>query len=147
MRQKFTIGVFGIIKDNKNRVLLCLRSDYDIWNLPGGSLEDGETPWEGVIREVKEETGLRVRVIKLTGIYSKPHKNEIIFCFECKIINGKLTLNDEARDIKYFSFDKIPKNTIKKHIERIEDFFKKDKNIILKIQTGTSSLKNAKKLQ
>lgn len=146
MRQKFKIGVFGIIKDSKNRVLLCLRNDYDVWNLPGGGLENGETPWQGVIREVKEETGFNVGIVRLIGIYSKPNKNEIIFCFECKIKNGKLTLNDEARDIKYFSIKNIPKNTIKKHIERIKDFYKKEKDVILKIQKGQSSLKLAKRI-
>ena len=56
MKSTFTIGVFGIIRDEQNRVLLCLRNDYDLWNLPGGTLEQGESPWQGVIREVKEET-------------------------------------------------------------------------------------------
>lgn len=58
----FKIGVFGIIIDEQNRVLLCHRRDYDLWNLPGGGLEKNEAPWEGVVREVKEETGLRVKV-------------------------------------------------------------------------------------
>jgi ADP-ribose pyrophosphatase YjhB (NUDIX family) len=146
MRQKFTIGVFGIIKDSKNRILLCLRNDYDLWNLPGGGLEKGETPWEGVVREVREETGFNVRIIKLIGIYSKPDKNEVVFSFECKIINGKLTLNNEAKDIQYFSLNRIPKNTVKKQVERIEDFLKKNKKLVLKIQTGQSSFKKAKKL-
>jgi ADP-ribose pyrophosphatase YjhB (NUDIX family) len=39
MKSVFTIGVFGIIRDEQNRVLLCLRNDYDLWNLPGGALE------------------------------------------------------------------------------------------------------------
>ena len=60
MRQEFKISVFGIIKNEENRVLLCLRNDYNIWNLPGGGLEKGETPWQGIIREVKEETGLNI---------------------------------------------------------------------------------------
>ncbi|MFA5994556.1 MAG: NUDIX domain-containing protein, partial [Parcubacteria group bacterium] len=72
MKQAFTIGVFGIIRDEKNRVLLVLRQDYDLWNLPGGGLEKGESPWQGVVREVKEETGLDVEVVRLAGIYSKP---------------------------------------------------------------------------
>jgi len=145
MKQKFTIGVFGIIKDGKNRVLLCLRNDYDLWNLPGGGLEKGETPWEGVVREIKEETGLNIKILRLIGVYSKPDKNEIVFSFECKIISGKLTLNKEAREIKYFSLNRIPKNTVKKQVGRIQDFFKKEKNPVLKIQMGPSSLSGLKK--
>lgn len=140
MKQSFTIGVFGIIRDRENRILLCLRNDYDLWNLPGGGLEKGETPWQGVIREVKEETGLDVEIIQLAGIYSKPEKDEIIFSFECKVIGGKITLNEEARDIQYFSFSKIPKNTSLHQVERIQDLLENKDGILLKVQTGKSSL-------
>jgi len=139
MKQTFTIGVFGIIRDEQNRVLLCLRNDGDFWNLPGGGLEKGESPWQGVIREVKEETGLDVKVLRLIGIYSKPEKDDIVFSFECKIVGGKITLNDEAKNIQWFSFPEIPKNTFPKHIERIEDLLKKEGGLIMKIQTGKSS--------
>ena len=134
MKQTFTIGVFGIIKDDKNRVLFCLRNDYDLWNLPGGGLENDESPWQGVIREVKEETGLTVEVVRLIGVYSKPNKNEIVFSFECKVVGGNLTLNEEARDIKYFSMNETPENTVKKQIERVKDFFENKNETILKTQ-------------
>jgi mutator protein MutT len=138
MKQTFTIGVFGIIKDEQNRVLLVLRNDYDLWNLPGGGLENGETPWQGVIREVKEETGYDVEVVKLAGIYSKPEKNEIVFSFVCKIIGGEMTLNEEAKEIKYFSLHEIHKNTSQKHIERIEDLLKNENDLIMKSQHDKS---------
>lgn len=140
MKQTFTIGVFGIIKDEQDRVLLVLRNDYDLWNLPGGGLENGEAPWQGIIREVKEETGYDVEVIKLSGIYSKPEKNDIVFSFECKIIGGKMTLNEEAKDIKYFSLHEIPKNTSQKQVERIEDLLKNENELIMKTQLGKSSI-------
>ncbi len=141
MKQTFTIGVFGIIKDDKDRFLLCLRNDYDFRNLPGGGLEKWETPWEWVIREVKEETWLNVEVVWLAGVYSKPEKDEIVFLFECKIIGGKITLNSEAKDIQYFSFQEIPKNTLPKHIERIKDFLEnEEKTPIMKTQNGKSSI-------
>ncbi len=140
MKQTFTIGVFGIIRDKDDRVLLVLRNDYDFWNLPGGGVEKGESPWQGVIREVKEETGYDVEVVGLAGVYSKPEKDEIVFSFECKIIGGKMTLNQEAKEIKYFSLNEIPKNTFQKHIERIEDLLKNNDKPIMKIQTGKSSI-------
>ena len=76
MKNRFKIGAFGIILDNKKRVLLCHRKDYDLWNLPGGIVEINESPWEGVIREIKEETGLKAKIHKLVGIYYKPQKNK-----------------------------------------------------------------------
>jgi 8-oxo-dGTP diphosphatase len=99
MRARFTIGVFGIITDAANKVLLCRRTDVDFWNLPGGGLEAGETPWAGVVREVFEETGLRVTVTKLAGIYSKSPNNEIVFVFGCRPKSGSLHTNLEARSL------------------------------------------------
>jgi len=48
----FKIGVFAIIFNEKKEVLLCHRRDYDLWNLPGGGLEENESPWDGIIREI-----------------------------------------------------------------------------------------------
>lgn len=140
MKPSFAIGVFAIIKDENNRVLLCLRNDYNFWNLPGGVLEDGEAPWQGVIREVKEETGLDVEVVKLIGIYPKQDKNEIVFSFECKVIGGEITLNEEAKDIQYFSYDTLPKNTPPKNVERIEDALKDGHEVVMKVQTWQSTM-------
>ena len=140
MKQAFTIGVFGIIRDEQDRVLLVLRNDYDLWNLPGGGLETGESPWQGVIREVKEETGYDVEVTRLAGVYSKPDDDEVVFSFECKIIGGEMTLNEEARDIKYFSLNEIPPNTSERQVERIKDLFNDGNELTMKIQAGKSSV-------
>ncbi len=140
MQPQFTIGTFGIIFDKHKRVLLCHRRDHDLWNLPGGGLESGESPWDGVLREVKEETGLKVEVSKLAGIYSKPGKDNICFSFVCKVSGGKITLNAEADKIEYFALNKIPSNTAPKQVERIRDVVKTPNKISLKIQNGKSSL-------
>ncbi|MFH1129348.1 MAG: NUDIX domain-containing protein [Patescibacteria group bacterium] len=118
------IGAFGIILDKNKRVLLCHRRDYDKWNLPGGGVKNSESPWDGVRREVKEETGLNVEIIRISNIYFKPKEREIIFVFLCKVKDGKLKLNDEADAIRYFDFKKIPQNTVRRHVERIRDALK-----------------------
>jgi len=145
-RAKFKIGVFGIIFDENGRILLCHRTDCDLWNLPGGGLEEGEVPWYGAIREVKEETGLEVKIKKLSGVYSKPDQNEIAFAFICDVIGGKMTLNNEADKIEYFELDKIPSNISPKQIERIKDAIE-NIEVSIKVQKGPSSidlLKNGK---
>ncbi|MEI8270208.1 MAG: NUDIX domain-containing protein [bacterium] len=126
MKHKFTFGVFAIITNEQNQILLCLRNDSDLWNLPGGGLESGETPWQGVTREVKEETGFDVEVEKLLCVYSKPDKDALGFDFKCKIIGEEITLSDESKEIKYFSKNEIPKNTLEKQIERIKDYFENE---------------------
>jgi len=146
MKTPFTLWAFGIIRDEQNRVLLCLRNDYDFWNLPGGWLETWESPREAVIREVKEETGFDVEVIKLTWMYSKSYHDDLVFVFDCKIIWWEITLNTEARDIKYFWADELPVNTHPKHIERINDALKNLNTPLMKNQIKDDFIQNIKKL-
>lgn len=84
--------------------------------------------WNGLRREVKEETGLNVKIIKISKIYFKSKEKETVFCFVCKIINSKITINDEADKIEYFEFKKLPRNTAKSHVQRIKDALKRPKN-------------------
>jgi ADP-ribose pyrophosphatase YjhB (NUDIX family) len=138
MKAQFTIGVFAIIFNDERKVLLCHRRDYDLWNLPGGGVESGESPWNAVLREAKEETGLEVEISKLAGIYFKPERNEIVFSFICAITSGRLVLNNEADKIEYFIIDKLPSNTPPKQVERIKDA--QQYQLVYKIQTGKSSI-------
>jgi mutator protein MutT len=128
----FNIGAFAIIAQN-DKILLCHRRDKDLWNLPGGKVEDGESPWEGVMREVKEEIGVDVSVNKLLGIYFKTEQNEIVFSFECSVKNGEPILSDEADEIKFFSLEEIPANTAPRQVERIKDYLLQNtKEVILR---------------
>lgn len=116
-------GAFGVIFDSDRRVLLCHRRDMDAWNLPGGGVEAGETPWDAVIREVAEEVGARAEVVRLGGLYFKPDQDEIVFNFECQIVEGTPTTSDEAAGVGYFPLEAMPPNTSPKQAERIRDLF------------------------
>lgn len=140
MKAQFIIGAFGIVFDENNRILLVHRTDCNLWNLPGGRLESGEAPWEGVIREIKEETGFEAEVIRIAGVSSKPDKDNIVFTFLCKIISGQATLSRESDKIEYFEIDKIPQNTVIKQVERIKDVMRNPDDVILKVQTGKTSI-------
>jgi 8-oxo-dGTP diphosphatase len=134
MTAAFTLGTFAIITDADDRVLLCLRQDNDLWNLPGGQVESSEAPWEAVIREVQEETGLTVIVEKLVGLYAKPEKNDLVFSYKCQIISGIPQTTTEAKAIAYFSIGDLPTNIIQKQVERIQDYFCMPHNLIMRNQ-------------
>jgi ADP-ribose pyrophosphatase YjhB (NUDIX family) len=67
-----TLGVNIAIRDHHNRVLLTRREDFDMWCLPGGGVEVGETLAQAARREAQEETGLQVALTRLVGVYSRP---------------------------------------------------------------------------
>jgi ADP-ribose pyrophosphatase YjhB (NUDIX family) len=139
---RFTIGTFAIVFDSDKKVLLCHRRDYDLWNLPGGTVEMGESPWGAVVREVKEEAGLEVKIERLAGIYHKPEKSEICFSYVCKVVGGTIALNDEADQITYFAINDIPHNTSPKQVERIKDA--QQNQFTSKTQMGQSSIEMIK---
>jgi mutator protein MutT len=136
----FTIGAFGVIFDESKKVLLCHRRDMDLWNLPGGMVECGESPWEGVVREVREEVGLDVEVIRLVGVYSKKKNDDVIFSFVCKKVNGVEMLTDEADEVAYFSLENLPQNLSPKHVERIIDAIQEKREVVMKIQSDQSGM-------
>jgi ADP-ribose pyrophosphatase YjhB (NUDIX family) len=129
-----SLWAFAIIVNEDNHVLLCHRNDYDLWNLPGGKVEIWESPWEAVIREVKEETGLDVEISQFLWLYYKPEKDDLVFQFVCRIVWWEIRLNEEANQILYFNKDQLPANTSGKQIERIHDYFVGSKKYIMKKQ-------------
>lgn len=135
----YIVACFGLIFNENGGVLLCLRNDMDLWNLPGGRMEKGEVPEECVIREIKEETGLDVIVKRFAGVYAKPDKNEIVFSFVCDIVGGSMRLTDESKDIQFFAIDNLPKNTSPKQVIRIQDALSHPTETLLMTHTGKSS--------
>jgi 8-oxo-dGTP pyrophosphatase MutT (NUDIX family) len=59
--------------ESRTKVLLTRRTDNGRWCLPGGRMDTGESAAEACVREVLEETGLEVEVVRLIGLYSSPH--------------------------------------------------------------------------
>jgi 8-oxo-dGTP diphosphatase len=116
-----TIGAYTVIFDDQRRVLLCHRRDFDAWNLPGGGVEPDEAPWDAAVRETREEAGLDVEIVRLTGVYWKPRTQELVFNFEGRVVGGSLSTSDEADRVDYFPVDALPRNTAPLQIERIRE--------------------------
>jgi 8-oxo-dGTP pyrophosphatase MutT (NUDIX family) len=125
-------SVSAVIFDGRGRLLLQQRSDGGQWGLPGGSVEIGESIVEAVRREVHEETGLRVAVGRLIGVYSDPRLQVMRYpdgnvwhyinvCFQCAVRGGELTTCDETLDLRYFSPHRLPPTLLPNHRVRIRD--------------------------
>jgi ADP-ribose pyrophosphatase YjhB (NUDIX family) len=112
------VGCSATVFDpDHQRVLLLRRADNGRWAVPGGYMEPGESLTEACAREVWEETGLRVRVVRLIGVYTNPHKlleyedgnrwQLVVLHFEAEPIGGELALGDETTELNYFSREEI----------------------------------------
>jgi 8-oxo-dGTP diphosphatase len=103
-------------------------------------MESGETPWDGVMREVREETGFVVAVERLVGVYSwAPRKDEVIFSFVCRITGGASATSDESDDVRFFAPDELPANTFPEHVHRLRDALSVQPEALLKMAQGPSS--------
>ena len=101
----------AIVADNHGRIALVKRKDNELWALPGGGMELGESIEQGAVREVKEETGLDVEVVGLVGVYTNPQhvmayddgevRQQFSLCFTTKLLGGELQFDDESTDIAW----------------------------------------------
>ncbi len=112
-------GVAALVYDESGRVLLQRRSDDGSWSLPAGAVDPGESPAQAVIREVWEETGLRVVPVGLAGVFSGegflhvyPNGDQVdVFSvvFLCHAVGGALGgRDDETLELRYVAPSELP---------------------------------------
>src|SRR5262249_36867004 len=104
---RHSVSVAGVITDDHGRALLIQRADNHGWEPPGGVLELGESIPDGLRREVREETGLDVEPVALTGVYKNMIRGIVALVFRCKITGGDLTTPAEASASQWASNDQI----------------------------------------
>ena len=119
---KLGVGVFVI--DDSGHVLLEKRSDCGLWGLPGGKIEPGESVADAAVREVKEESGLDIRITRLLGIYSEPADRIVVYpdnhderhlidiVLEAAVSGGSLTLSEESLELKFFEVARLPEDAV-----------------------------------
>jgi 8-oxo-dGTP diphosphatase len=123
---RFTVTAAGIVFDERGRVLLLkhrFRSGSG-WGIPGGFVEAGEQPEEGLRRELLEEIGLELDSAELihTRTFKKPRQIEIIF--RCRSRGTALPQSMEIRKAGWFTAAEIPEGLPQDQRRLIKDFLK-----------------------
>lgn len=111
------VSAGGIVEDGNGNILL-VKTEHDGWVYPGGITEVGENLIDGVIREIKEESGIDAKVIRLINVVSNTgiHKwhdgitdvpTKVMFDFLCEAIGGQLTTSDETSECIWIAKERV----------------------------------------
>lgn len=113
-------GVAAVIHDDQGRLLAQKRAEDGTWSLPAGAVDPGETPAQAVVREVWEETGLKVVPERVLGVFggsdgfrfTYPNgdvSEYLVVLFHCRIVGGVLgCLDGESLALRFFHPQEIP---------------------------------------
>ncbi|TDC40769.1 NUDIX domain-containing protein [Micromonospora sp. KC213] len=109
-------SVSAVVCDERGALLLGQRADDGRWSVVSGIVEPGEQPATAVVREVAEETGLRVEPVRLSSVLSHPHTypngdrcEYLNLGFHCRLISGTARVNDdESLAVEWFPPDRLP---------------------------------------
>jgi ADP-ribose pyrophosphatase YjhB (NUDIX family) len=130
-----SVGDAAII-DDEGRILLIRRADNGQWAMPGGALEVGETPAEGVVREAFEETGVRCRAVTLVGVFdsrlcgstARHHLYQFLFLCHPTHPTGHetepISHANEVLDVRWFPEHALPASIDPGHITKIPQAFR-----------------------
>jgi 8-oxo-dGTP diphosphatase len=131
------VGLY-VVKDGK--VLLVRRGNEPgkgKWSLPGGRIRFGERSEEAALREMREETGLEVRlrrVVDVVDVFWRSERGEllehfVIVDFEAEVIGGELRPADDALDARWFSPEELKGLEMTESTRRfLEEHFVLDRN-------------------
>lgn len=106
----YTPAVAIVIINQNGQILSLLRSESDRWKplhwgLPGGHIDEGETPFEAVIRETKEECNLDVNPIYADSIVTD--ENYRIYLYYAVQYSGDIQLSFEHSEYKWYTVDEL----------------------------------------
>ncbi|MFB8755785.1 NUDIX hydrolase [Streptomyces nigra] len=110
-------SVTAAARNGAGEVLLIHKTDNDLWALPGGGIDLGESAPDAAVRETKEETGFDVEVTGLVGIYTNPGhvmayddgevRQQFSICFHARITGGELRTSSESKEVAFVNPSKL----------------------------------------
>jgi ADP-ribose pyrophosphatase YjhB (NUDIX family) len=103
--------IVGCIPEWEDRILLCRRGiepRHGMWTVPAGFMENGETTFQGAIRETLEEATARVEIGPLYALYNIPHINQVYMLFRARLLDADVRPGAETLEVALLKEDEIP---------------------------------------
>ncbi|WP_282691923.1 NUDIX domain-containing protein [Streptomyces sp. CC208A] len=116
-----SVSVAGAVVREDGRLLAIRRADNGTWEPPGGVLELDESPQAGVAREVREETGVRVEVGELTGVYKNIARGIVALVFRCRPVGGGERTSDESTAVAWLTPAEVEERMAEVYAVRLLD--------------------------
>ena len=86
----------------------AIEPGYGLWSIPGGYVDRGEVVEEAAVREVWEETGLKVEIQRMVGLFSEQGHPVVVAIFAAREVGGNLKAGAETLELGFFSPDGLP---------------------------------------
>jgi ADP-ribose pyrophosphatase YjhB (NUDIX family) len=115
------VSVAAAVIDQAGRLLAVRRRDNGHWEPPGGVLELDETIPAGLVREVREETGLEVEPEALTGVYKNMRRGIVALVFRSRIVAGEPRASNEAVEVAWLTPNEIRQRMDEAYATRLLD--------------------------
>ena len=118
---RHSVSVAAVVVREDGRVLAIRRADNGQVQIPGGILEEAETIEAGLAREVREETGLEVRIEAPTGIYKHLKLGVVALVFRCALVSGEEALSEETTEVLWLTPDEATQEMAEVFAIRVHD--------------------------
>lgn len=125
-----------LFRQNSREVLCVCRRDMGLWIFPGGAIDPGETAADAVVRELEEETGFAVGILRKAAEYAPTCSlTNPVHLYEVERLSGELVLTSETCDVGYFPVAALPEPFLDTHRGWLEDVLRNRQQLIRRAQT------------
>ena len=110
-------SVTAIVTNDVGELLLVHKTDNNLWALPGGGMDPGESIAQAAVRETKEETGMDIEVAGIVGLYTNPQhviayddgevRQQFSVCFTTRLLGGQISTSSETSEVEFVPLERL----------------------------------------